>query len=43
MKTIKYISDDKGTVSTKTMRACDNMMTSGWSGIGGYIQDMTTI
>ena len=35
MKTIKYISDDKGTVSTKTMRACDNMMTSGWSGIGG--------
>lgn len=35
MKTIKYISDDKGTVSTKTMRACDSMMTSGWAGIGG--------
>ena len=34
-KTIKYISDDKGTVSTKTMRACDAMMSSGWSGIGG--------
>ncbi|MBW3089480.1 beta-glucosidase [Bifidobacterium miconisargentati] len=34
-KTIKYISDDKGTVSTKTMRAADCMMTSGWSGIGG--------
>ena len=34
-KTIKYTSDDQGTVSTKTMRACDCMMTSGWSGIGG--------
>ncbi|MCD7735153.1 MAG: glycoside hydrolase family 3 C-terminal domain-containing protein [Clostridiales bacterium] len=34
-KTIKYISDDEGTVSTKTMRACDAMMCSGWSGIGG--------
>ena len=35
MKTIKYISDDNGTVSTKTMRAADCMMTSGWAGIGG--------
>ena len=35
VKTIKYISDDQGTVSTKTMRAADAMMTSGWSGIGG--------
>ncbi|HJA66447.1 glycosyl hydrolase family 3 [Lachnoclostridium sp. An169] len=35
VKTIKYISDDQGTVSTKTMRACDCMMSSGWSGIGG--------
>lgn len=34
-KTIKYTSDDQGTVSTKTMRACDAMMCSGWSGIGG--------
>lgn len=34
-KTIKYISDDQGTVSTKTMRAADCMMSSGWSGIGG--------
>lgn len=34
-KTIKFISDDQGTVSTKTMRACDSMMTSGWSGIAG--------
>ncbi len=34
-KTIKYISDSQGTVTTKTMRACDAMMTSGWSGIGG--------
>ncbi|MBQ1492311.1 MAG: fibronectin type III-like domain-contianing protein, partial [Blautia sp.] len=34
-KTIRYISDDQGTVSTKTMRACDCMMSSGWSGIGG--------
>ena len=35
VKTIRYISDDQGTVSTKTMRACDCMMSSGWSGIGG--------
>lgn len=35
VKTIKYISDDSGTVSVKTMRACDCMMSSGWSGIGG--------
>lgn len=35
VKTIRYISDDKGTVSEKTMRACDSMMSSGWSGIGG--------
>jgi beta-glucosidase len=34
-KTIKYTSDDQGTVSTKVMRACDCMMSSGWSGIGG--------
>lgn len=34
-KTIKYISDDQGTVSVKTMRAADCIMTSGWSGIGG--------
>ncbi len=34
-KTIKYTSDDQGTVSTKTMRACDAMMTSGWAGIAG--------
>lgn len=34
-KTIRYISDDQGTVSEKTMRAADCMMTSGWSGIGG--------
>lgn len=34
-KTIECISDDQGTVSTKTMRACDAMMTSGWSGIAG--------
>ena len=34
-KTLKYISDEQGTVSTKVMRACDNVMTSGWSGIGG--------
>lgn len=34
-KTLKYISDEQGTVSTKVMRACDNMMASGWSGIGG--------
>ncbi|MCI6757163.1 MAG: glycoside hydrolase family 3 C-terminal domain-containing protein [Lachnospiraceae bacterium] len=34
-KTIRYTSDDKGTVSTKTMRAADCMMASGWSGIRG--------
>lgn len=34
-KTIKYISDNEGTVSTKVMRAADCMMTSGWSSIGG--------
>ncbi|MDO4491479.1 MAG: glycoside hydrolase family 3 C-terminal domain-containing protein [Lachnospiraceae bacterium] len=34
-KTINYISDDQGTVSSKTMRATDCMMSSGWSGIGG--------
>lgn len=34
-KTIKYIADDNGTVATKTMRGCDAMMTSGWSGIAG--------
>lgn len=34
-KTISYISDDKGTVSTKVMRAGDYLMTSGWAGIGG--------
>ncbi len=34
-KTIRYISDDQGTVSEKTMRAADCMMSSGWSGIGG--------
>lgn len=34
-KTIRYISDDQGTVSSKTMRAADCIMTSGWSGIGG--------
>lgn len=34
-KTIRYISDDQGSTSTKTMRACDAMMSSGWSGIGG--------
>jgi beta-glucosidase len=34
-KTIKYTSDEEGTVSEKTMRACDAMMSSGWSGIGG--------
>mgnify|MGYP000991333377 CR=1 FL=1 len=27
--------DDNGTVATKTMRGCDAMMTSGWSGIAG--------
>ena len=35
MKTIKYTVDENGTVATKTMRACDAMMTSGWSGIAG--------
>lgn len=35
VKTIKYISDDQGTSSLKTMRACDAMMCSGWSGIAG--------
>lgn len=35
VKTIRYTSDDQGSVSTKTMRACDAMMCSGWSGIGG--------
>ncbi len=35
VKTIKYTSDENGTIATKTMRACDNMMTSGWSGIAG--------
>lgn len=34
-KTIKYTADENGTVATKTMRACDAMMTSGWSGIAG--------
>lgn len=34
-KTIKYTADGNGTVATKTMRACDAMMTSGWSGIAG--------
>ena len=34
-KTIKYTADESGTVATKTMRACDAMMTSGWSGIAG--------
>ena len=34
-KTIYYTSDDQGTKASKTMRACDAMMTSGWSGIGG--------
>lgn len=35
VKTIRYISDENGTVTVKTMRACDCMMSSGWSGIGG--------
>lgn len=36
-KTIKYISDDNGTASTKTMRACDAMMIRDWFGIGGLL------
>ena len=34
-KTVKYISDTNGTVSSKVMRASDCMMSSGWSGIAG--------
>ena len=36
-KTIKYTSDDQGTVFTKIMCACDAMMCSDWFGIGGRI------
>lgn len=35
VKTIRYISDDQGTNTEKTMRACDAMMCSGWAGIAG--------